>query len=212
MRPVARLRWLAAIAADRTLPGAAMSVAAILAECINAERGTAFPGLSYLAEESGLNLATIKRSLGALERGGWLQKHRGGGRGKATEWRAINRRAEAPVSEAKADEMAPAKQAHKQARKQARSDTPNRVNRVLKDFSPNAFDPGLATVGDSLHEKSQARRSENSEGEKRKANGAKPRNWARASDAELVSAAAAAGIGTVGKSRDELVAALKGAA
>lgn len=82
-----RHRWLARVARDDVLPGAAHRVAILIWELQNSKRGCAWPSLSYLATQLGMHKSTVIRSLRELQRRQWLTKSRRGGRHRSNEYR-----------------------------------------------------------------------------------------------------------------------------
>jgi DNA-binding transcriptional regulator YhcF (GntR family) len=74
-RPVARRAILAVAVAGLSLH-------------MNPEGESCYPGVETLAEETGLSRRTVQRVLRVLERGGWLEVVRGGGRGRSSRYRA----------------------------------------------------------------------------------------------------------------------------
>jgi hypothetical protein len=82
-----RHRWLARVARDGQLPGAALRVAVVLWELQNADRGCAWPSLTYLAAQLKMHKSTVIRSLDALRRRGWITTAHRGGRHRTNEYR-----------------------------------------------------------------------------------------------------------------------------
>lgn len=87
MTPLDRVLWVGAVMRDHGLSEATLRVAGVLPEFINGKLGTARPGLDFLASQCGLHRSTTARALASLVLAGHLEKHRGGGRGKASEYR-----------------------------------------------------------------------------------------------------------------------------
>jgi hypothetical protein len=81
-----RHRWLALVVRDAKLPGAAHRVAVLLWQLQRAERGCAWPSLTYIAAQLNMHKATVVRSLQALYRRGWITKRRRGGRHRSNEY------------------------------------------------------------------------------------------------------------------------------
>lgn len=74
-----KLRWLELMAIDRDVPATAYRVASILGLLyINRETGTAWPALATLAAHIGANESTVRRSIEALQKLGYVKKKRGG--------------------------------------------------------------------------------------------------------------------------------------
>jgi hypothetical protein len=82
-----RHRWLGRVARDEKLPGAAHRTAVLLWELQNAERGCAWPSLTYLAAQLKMHKSTVIRSLDALRRRGWITTAHRGGRHRTNEYR-----------------------------------------------------------------------------------------------------------------------------
>jgi hypothetical protein len=82
-----RHRWLGRVARDEKLPGATLRVAVLLWELQNAERGYAWPSLTYIAAQLKMHKSTVIRSLDALRRRGWITTAHRGGRHRTNEYR-----------------------------------------------------------------------------------------------------------------------------
>lgn len=82
-----RHRWLGNLARDTGLPGAALRVAILLWEHMNADRGYAWPSLVYIAEQLGVDKSTVVRSLKKLEVRGWISTERRCGRHRGNRYR-----------------------------------------------------------------------------------------------------------------------------
>jgi Helix-turn-helix domain len=82
-----RHRWLGRVARDEKLPGAAHRTAVLLWELQNAERGCAWPSLTYLAAQLKMHKSTVIRSLDALRHRGWITTAHRGGRHRTNEYR-----------------------------------------------------------------------------------------------------------------------------
>ena len=83
----ARHRWLAAVARDKKITGAVLSVAVLLWEHMNAERGCAWPSLVYIATQMKLDRSTVVRAVAKLEARCWIVRNRRGGRFRSNEYR-----------------------------------------------------------------------------------------------------------------------------
>lgn len=86
MTPLDRLEWLQAIAGDRSIPHPSLRVAVALCGYLGREGDSVYPGIDNLAADCALHRATVVRMLEALRRAGHIEKRKGGGRGRATEW------------------------------------------------------------------------------------------------------------------------------
>jgi hypothetical protein len=82
-----RHRWLAHVARDAELPGAAIRVAVMLWEYQNAKWGCAWPALTTIATELKINKSTVIRSLDILRTRDWITVKRRGGRHRSNEYR-----------------------------------------------------------------------------------------------------------------------------
>jgi len=82
-----RHRWLGQLARDHNLPGAAVRVAILLWEKMNARRGYAWPSLAYIGRELKMHRSTVIRSLRILSDRGWINKSKRGGRHRSNEYR-----------------------------------------------------------------------------------------------------------------------------
>jgi hypothetical protein len=77
--PDARLRiWMRRLSTDRRTGGAPRAIAAVIQDL--ARHGHAYPGLDYLARETGYHRATVIRAIDRLVRVGYLGRGVGGGR------------------------------------------------------------------------------------------------------------------------------------
>jgi hypothetical protein len=84
---VGRHRWLGRVARDEKLPGAALRTAVLLWELQNADRGCAWPSLTYIAAQLQMHKSTVIRSLSILSRRGWITTAHRGGRHRTNEYR-----------------------------------------------------------------------------------------------------------------------------
>jgi hypothetical protein len=138
-----RTRWTMALRYSG-LPASTRAVAWALATWFTTDGTGADPSLATLAEAAGLDPATVKRALNELERGWWITRVRGGGRGVRTHYSAampadaeaaleavLNRRTDAPVSGRK--------QAHGMTETGARTRPIEREN--WRTHAPQAFKP-----------------------------------------------------------------------
>jgi DNA-binding MarR family transcriptional regulator len=82
-----RHRWLARVARDATLPGAAYQVAILLWDWMNAERGYAWPPFPRIANELGIHRATAIRAVRALSERGWIAIERSTGHHRSNRYR-----------------------------------------------------------------------------------------------------------------------------
>jgi hypothetical protein len=82
-----RHRWLGNVARDKKLTGATIRVAVLLWELQNAERGCAWPALTFIAKELKMHKSTAIRSLAVLELRGWIIIKTRGGRYRSNEYR-----------------------------------------------------------------------------------------------------------------------------
>jgi hypothetical protein len=82
-----RHRWLGRVARDEKLPGAALRAAVLLWELQNADRGCAWPSLTYIAVHLKMHKSTVIRSLRALRCRGWITIAHRGGRQRTNEYR-----------------------------------------------------------------------------------------------------------------------------
>ncbi len=82
-----RHRWLGRVVRDEELPGAAHRTAVLLWELQNAERGCAWPSLTYIATELKMHRATVIRSLRILRERGWINITHRGGRHRTNQYR-----------------------------------------------------------------------------------------------------------------------------
>jgi len=82
-----RHRWLGLVARDPTLPGAAIRVAVLIWDWMNAERGYAWPSLARMASELGIHRATVIRAVGALSERGWISLERSTGHHRSNRYR-----------------------------------------------------------------------------------------------------------------------------
>jgi hypothetical protein len=82
-----RYRWLSALASDARLSAAALRVAIILFQRMNAAKGYAWPSNASLARDTNADRSTVIRATGQLERLGWIAKERSTGRGHANRYR-----------------------------------------------------------------------------------------------------------------------------
>jgi DNA-binding MarR family transcriptional regulator len=81
-------QWLAllALTQDKSLTGGPVAVWIWIADHTN-ERGLAFPGMSRLAKQTGLDRSTVVRAVGKLERAGYLEVKERGSLGKSNLYR-----------------------------------------------------------------------------------------------------------------------------
>jgi len=82
-----RHRWLGRVARDSKLPGAAFRTAILLWELQNAERGCAWPSLTYIGAQLKMHRSTVIRSLRILGRRGWIITAHRGGRQRTNQYR-----------------------------------------------------------------------------------------------------------------------------
>jgi Helix-turn-helix domain len=82
-----RHRWLGRVARDEKLPGAAHRTAILLWELQNAERGCAWPSLTYIAAQLKMHKSTVIRSLCILRARGWITTTHRGGRHRTNQYR-----------------------------------------------------------------------------------------------------------------------------
>lgn len=82
-----RHRWLGLVARDPTLPGAAIRVAVLIWDWMNAERGYAWPSLARMAFELGIHRATVIRAVAALSERGWISMERSTGHHRSNRYR-----------------------------------------------------------------------------------------------------------------------------
>jgi DNA-binding MarR family transcriptional regulator len=82
-----RHKWLALVARDRKMTGAALRVAILIWEHQNVERGYAWPSLDYLARELNVFRSTITRAIKLLEKRGWITVERQGGCHRSNRYR-----------------------------------------------------------------------------------------------------------------------------
>jgi DNA-binding MarR family transcriptional regulator len=82
-----RHRWLALLAHDKEITGAALRVAILIWQHLNAEHGYAWPSLDYLSRELNVFRSTITRAIKLLERRGWITVERQGGRHRSNRYR-----------------------------------------------------------------------------------------------------------------------------
>jgi hypothetical protein len=72
-----RHRWLSSLNADRKMTGSARAVAIAIWDRMNAEKGCAWPSLSYFERVLGFHRQTIVRAIALLVDRGWLAVERG---------------------------------------------------------------------------------------------------------------------------------------
>jgi hypothetical protein len=72
-----RHRWLSLLARDRKLTRAAIVVAVVIWDRMNASRGYAWPSLSYFQRELALHRQTVVRAIHLLADRGWITIDRG---------------------------------------------------------------------------------------------------------------------------------------
>ena len=78
---VTKLKWLEAIAGDRSMPRLALAVAILIAtRYLNNKTGRAWPGVDRLAQELRATRRNCQHALDRLVAAGWLLRERGGGR------------------------------------------------------------------------------------------------------------------------------------
>jgi hypothetical protein len=74
---------------DPELPGNAFKVASVLAEHLNRKLLIAWPSQTRLADHTGLSESSVKRSIAALRRRGYLDLEPGGGCGRSSRYRLL---------------------------------------------------------------------------------------------------------------------------
>ena len=83
----ARHSWLSLVGSDPKMTGAALRVAIHLWSHMNAERGCAWPALTTIANDMGLDKSTVTRAIKLLSTRGWINVRRRGGRHRSNEYR-----------------------------------------------------------------------------------------------------------------------------
>lgn len=85
--PLDRLRWVATVARDPSLPSAATRVAALIAQFMNSKTGRAFPSQRTLADSLGLGVEAVRRAIVAMVGAGHLIVQPGRGCGHSSTYR-----------------------------------------------------------------------------------------------------------------------------
>ena len=102
------LTWRSALC-DSGLPATARHVALTISIYMNERGGSAYPGGTRLAEDTGLSLRTVRTALATLEQTGWLTVVTRGGAKKGEKRTATIYQAAIPTSEA----VAPVQEIHR---------------------------------------------------------------------------------------------------
>lgn len=76
--------WFELACQDERLSLKAVRVLGVLSSFINAKSGTAWPSTATIANKAHMSDRTVKRALDELERFNYINKHKGGGRGRTT--------------------------------------------------------------------------------------------------------------------------------
>jgi hypothetical protein len=102
------LTWRSALC-DSGLPATARHVALTISIYMNERGGSAYPGGTRLAEDTGLSLRTVRSALAVLEQSGWLTVVERGGATKGSKRTATIYQAAIPTSAA----VAPVQEIHR---------------------------------------------------------------------------------------------------
>jgi len=89
LKPLAKIKWIAAVAQDTSLQKSALHVAVCLCDCLNGQTGRCNPSLAFIMDYAGLSKRSAQDAIKALNEAGWMDVFRGDGRGNHSQY-ALN--------------------------------------------------------------------------------------------------------------------------